>query len=189
MKMSLCFVFGVIVFCLFLPQSGMAQASSKEIAEIIRLGHKAEREQNPKKLMMAAKRLKQSGAQPYENEPDLALIWAEKAQKLGAQPLAEHEFRGRVLGPAYRKGVIEAGGEFSTRQSFLSGQIADISVQALAGGRLSLGVYDEEGTPMCRVSQSPKALGCRFVPVVTSIMSIHIDNPQTRLVQFYLVMN
>lgn len=179
----------MVVTGLIALESRAQTAPSSQLAEALRAGLIADTGGDMKGLMKAAVRLHQLGARPVEGEPDLVQVWADKARAAGVKVPAFHQWRGRVLGPAYRRGELQAGGRFSTRQSFIAGQTADVAVEPVGMVQLGLGVRDDEGKSVCEVNASRPPLGCRWVPSFTAISIITISNPEPRPVKFYLILN
>jgi hypothetical protein len=178
-----------VVLAMLIASSAQALPASVTLAEALRAGSAAEADGDAKGMMQAAMRLHRLGAHPVEGEPDLARIWADKAQALGVAPAATRPWRGRVLGPAYRSGVLPAGAQFTTRQSFVAGQRADVTVQPVEGAQLALAVSEGDSKMVCAVSASREALGCRWVPTVTDINVITVTNPGPHAGRFYLILN
>ncbi len=179
-----------VVLAMLIASSAQAQQSaSATLADALRAGSAAEAGGDAKGMMRAAMQLYRLGAHPVEGEPDLARIWGDKAQALGVAPVVMRPWRGRVLGPAYRRGVLAAGARFSTRQSFVAGQGADVTVQPVEGAQLELVVSEGDGRLVCAVSASREALGCRWVPTVTDINVITVTNPAPHAGRFYLILN
>lgn len=172
-----------------LLMTGGTQTPSDQLANALRRGFEADERGDGKALMQAAIALRQIGARPGEGEPDLAILWAERARSLGTKAIRLPLWRGRVLGPAYRYGELAANGRFTTRQSFIAGQKANVVVEPRGGVKLELSVNDDTGAPVCQVSASTKTLGCQWVPTFTGTNVIDIVNIETRPVRFYLILN
>jgi hypothetical protein len=66
-------------------------------------------------LAAAADTLKLLGARPAEGQDDLSTLWSQQAQAGGAVH-AGPVYRGRALGPAYRRGSLAAGGRVTLRR-------------------------------------------------------------------------
>lgn len=165
------------------------QTPSDQLATALRAGFEAEDRDDGKALMQAAITLRQIGARPVEGEPDLADLWDERARLLGTKETRLPLWRGRVLGPAYRYGELAANARFTTRQSFIAGQKANVVVEPRGGVKLELAVNDDAGAPVCQVSASSKTLGCQWVPTFTGTNVIDIVNTEARPVRFYLILN
>lgn len=93
--------------------------------------------------------------------------------------------RGRTLGPGYRHGTLNAGGDLRIEQTFLSGQKASIALSSPSGARLRLNVIDGAAQPVCQhVAERPS---CEWTPVFTQRHVIHLINPGSAKARFYLV--
>lgn len=160
---------------------------SGQVSDALRAGIEADMRNDGAALLSAATRLEKLGAHPVDGEPDLAAEWKAKAISLGAAPDAP-VWRGRVLGPAYRQGTLAANSRFETRQSFIAGQKADISVEA-ENGALELSVRDDDGSVVCQVAASLRTAGCLWVPPFTGPNTIAITNSHSRQVRYVLVTN
>lgn len=95
--------------------------------------------------------------------------------------------RGRTLGPGYRHGVLDAGGDLRIEQTFLSGQKASIALSSPTGARLRLEVIDGGAQAVCQhVAERPS---CEWVPLYTQRHVIHLINPGKQKARFYLVID
>lgn len=91
-------------------------------------------------------------------------------------------FRGRALGPAYRRGTLAAEGELELTQTFLSGKKAVIAVSSPAGTAPALRVVSASGTTVCE-----SAASCRWIPTFTERYAITLRNPSRTARTYYLV--
>jgi len=98
---------------------------------------------------------------------------------------AGNRYRGRVLGPAFRRGWLDAGQMVQVEQLFLSGQAASVSVANLPDGPLRLGVSGPDGRANCQEA----ARNCNWMPSFTQRYTITIRNIGPRATRFYLVMD
>ncbi|WP_298401016.1 hypothetical protein [Sphingobium sp.] len=138
-------------------------------------------------LRATVQQLKALGAQPAEGQEDLAAVWTREA---GAHGRAEpaFAFRGRALGPAYRKGSLDAGGSVTMRQLFLAGQRAQISLAPSGRApRLSIRVQDAEGSTLCAKAVGGPQADCAWLPLFTDRYDIVIANGGPEPVAFYLI--
>lgn len=138
-------------------------------------------------LLDTAQQLRALGAQPAEGQEDLAAIWTQEASAHGrAEPA--FAFRGRALGPAYRRGSLDAGGSVTMRQLFLAGQRAQISLAPSGrSGRLSIRVQDAEGSTLCAKAVGGPQADCAWLPLFTDRYDIVIANGGPESVAFYLI--
>lgn len=139
-------------------------------------------------LMDTAQVLKALGATPAEGQDDLAALWTQEAQTRGVTR-STLAFRGRALGPAYRRGSLVAGGSFTMRQLFLAGQRAQILVApAGAGGAgLSIRVQGADGATLCAKAVGGPQADCVWLPVFTERYDIVIENGGSSPASFYLI--
>ncbi len=91
-------------------------------------------------------------------------------------------FRGRALGPAYRRGTLAAEGELELTQTFLSGKKAVIAVSSPAGTAPALRVVSASGNTVCE-----SAASCRWTPVFTERYAIILRNTSRSARAYYLV--
>lgn len=91
-------------------------------------------------------------------------------------------YRGRALGPAYRRGTLAAEGELELTQTFLSGKKAVIAVSSPAGTAPALRVVSASGTTVCE-----SAASCRWIPTFTERYAITLRNPSRTARTYYLV--
>jgi hypothetical protein len=128
-----------------------------------------------RRLHAAGATLAAIGARPIETE-DLALAWQQGAP---AVPL-----RGRALGPAYRRMLIEPRGSLRLEQTFLAGQRAQIEIVAWDHASFQLEVRDDEGKAVCMISRVAK---CKWLPAWTTRYQVHLSNPGARAGTYFLV--
>jgi hypothetical protein len=101
------------------------------------------------KLLHAIEVLVRLGARPADdNETDIVAVWRAES---GAPP-ADSVYRGRILGPAYRSGLVAPKMPVDTEQLFLAGQLASLSVAPSKGARLKLTVTNGAGDSICSVA-------------------------------------
>lgn len=118
--------------------------------------------------------------------------------RLGVRPLdarasapkidGEQPFRGRVLGPGYQQGWLEAGGETKLEQQFLAGQRATVAVAGMVGkgmAPLVLTVAEPGETPVCRDA----VRACRWLPLYTQRYAITLRNTGVARVRYHLVLD
>ena len=138
-------------------------------------------------LLDTAKGLTALGASPAEGQDDLAALWMKEARAGGARAPAP-VFRGRALGPAYRRGMLGAGSRVTMRQLFLAGQRARISVAPTNGAsRLSMRVQDGEGGTLCAKQVGGQQADCAWLPLFTDRFNIVVENSGSMPAAFYLI--
>ncbi len=165
-----------------------AATPASEVSQALSDGMAAEARGDGPALMAAAMKLETLGAHPAEGENDLAAAWKTRASALGAKAPDAPPWRGRFLGPAYRHGTLAANASFATRQSFIAGQKADISVESEMDA-LELKVWDDDGKPVCQVTTSARLLGCRWIPPFSGPSTITIANRRAEPARYILVLN
>ena len=122
-------------------------------------------------------RLSALGARPAEDGgEDPVPGWKERA---GGETIP---FRGRALGPAYRRGTLEADTELELTQTFLSGRKAVIAVSSPGGTAPALRVVSASGKTVC-----DSAASCRWTPVFTERYAIILQNTSRKARAYYLV--
>lgn len=156
-----------------------AEAESKAEA-VARLLAGAEQDAdagNTRELGRRLARLSALGARPAdETSEDPVPGW--KARAVGdAIP-----FRGRALGPAYRRGTLAADAELELTQTFLSGKKAVIAVSSPGGTAPALRVVSASGKTVC-----DSAASCRWTPVFTERYAIILQNTSRKARAYYLV--
>ncbi|WP_152414730.1 hypothetical protein [Blastomonas sp. AAP53] len=129
----------------------------------------------------------------------LAMIAALDARPLDAEGQAGLErwrrrspdttapLRGRTLGPGYRHGTLNAGGDLRIEQTFLSGQKASIALSTPDGAKLRLQVVDGAAHPVCQYEAASPS--CEWIPIYTQRHVIRLINPGRRKTRFYLVID
>ncbi|MES2755285.1 MAG: hypothetical protein V4659_11530 [Pseudomonadota bacterium] len=92
-------------------------------------------------------------------------------------------WRGRALGPAFRRGQLGPGQSVRIEQLFLAGQQATVAVAAAERQTVRLAVSGPGATPVCPST----AADCRWQPVFTQRYAIDLHNPGPRPARYYLV--
>lgn len=118
------------------------------------------------------------------------------AEGAGDDPLgqwrAEHEvaggipWRGRALGPAYRRARVGAGESLRIEQVFLAGQRAEIAAQASGGGQVALAIANPRSEAVCEKELAPRA-NCNWLPIFTERFSIELKNSGSQPASVYIV--
>lgn len=126
------------------------------------------------------------GARPAEGQEDPAALWTAQADAKGA--VAPIPYRGRALGPAYRRGSLAAGGRVILRQLFLAGQRARISVAPSGAAKLSIRVQGGDGATLCAKPVGAGQVDCVWLPLFTDRYAIVIENDGPAAAGFYLTM-
>ena len=127
------------------------------------------------------------GATPAPGQQDLASLWTSEAQSRGAT-VAALPYRGRALGPAYRRGSVVPGGSVTMRQLFLGGQRAQILVAPTnsGDGHLSIKVQGAHGETLCAKPVGGPQANCAWMPLFTERYDIVIENDGAAPADFYM---
>jgi hypothetical protein len=170
---------------------GAASATTADPTEAIcnalARGMAAEASGDAKGLLASAHQLDAAGARPVAGEVDMAGRWRTLAEARGIKDEAV-PYRGRALGPAYRRGRLDPGAALATDQLFLAGQKAVVSLVPEPGRKLSMQVAEPERS-ICEVAaQAPRA-ACAWLPLFTTRVKIRVVNRSLAPATYYLVSN
>lgn len=98
-------------------------------------------------------------------------------------------WRGRALGPAYRRAVVAPGQSLVIEQIFLAGQRAQIAAQVAGsnpGSQVNLAIMNPREEPVCTRQLAPRA-SCNWLPLFTERFAIALNNTGNREASVYLV--
>ena len=121
------------------------------------------------------------GAAPHDSDASDTLQDLRKAARLKSVP----PMRGRLLGPAYRRGELGVGQQLQIQQLFAAGQPAEAAVLGAKNAPFSLTVRQEEETPVCEKSWR----SCKWQPQFTRRYTITIRNEGQASARYYLVLD
>lgn len=173
----------VFALALFAPVGAAAPvpapARAERVAEVVSEAAAAAEAGDRARLRGALDRLDRLGARA---EGDMVQTVAQWRAAAGGAPPA---LRGRVLGPAVRRGVIAPASEFLIQQLFLGGRPAAVAVSASPAAPLTVSVTDADRVEACA---APRA-GCRWVPFFTQRYTIRVRNAGPRVATMYLVVD
>ncbi|MEZ5695062.1 MAG: hypothetical protein R3E18_01105 [Sphingomonadaceae bacterium] len=125
--------------------------------------------------------LRRLGLKPAEGEADLVTQWSTALPDDRRPPL-----RGRLLGPAYRSGVLKPGATLSTNQLFEGGKKASVSLSGKSKAALTVRIEDQRERNVCAPDPgNPR--NCRWTPAYSSRYSITVSNPGAQPVRYFLV--
>ena len=159
-----------------------------QVALALAAGEQAAAKGRSDALAAATHFLIASGARPAESgEADLSARWTALAQAKGAP--VQPPFRGRALGPAYRRGHLPAGGSFGLQQLFLAGRKAEVALMPVAKASLLLEVADADGQVLCRQGASDPPAKCGWLPVYTARHSVTVRNSGRASADYFIVIN
>ena len=134
---------------------------------------------NEGQLRSALLALTQLGARPEDSDSE-QLVDGWRSTLAGDLP----PLRGRTLGPAFRSGVLPAGGAIELEQTFLAGQSAIIALKTRDGAQVAVKVMDGDARTVCATSGG--TIRCRWTPPYTQRHQIRIRNPRNGRVQYFI---
>ncbi|QNE32992.1 hypothetical protein F1C10_14395 [Sphingomonas sp. NBWT7] len=102
----------------------------------------------------------------------------------GVRSEAGPAWRGRVLGPAYHRGVLAPAASFRTEQLFLAGKRAQVSVATSPRTPARMTVLGS-GAEACATPVSE----CAWWPTFTERYTITVENKGTASIRYYVVMD
>lgn len=171
--------------------SADAGSAVMRTADAIALGEAGERSNDLVALARAAGMLDALGAKPTgesEDEEDVARKWIDLA--VAQDPnISVPLYRGRALGPAYRKGIVSAGSDVTMEQIFLAGKKASVALVPVSKNILSISVENGAGERLCYRTVSEKPDSCEWLPIFTDRFLIRIKTKVRKPVRYYLVSN
>jgi hypothetical protein len=127
-------------------------------------------------------RLDAAGVRAAEGtEDDPLAAWRAEAAAAGA-PI----YRGRALGPAYRRARLAPGATLRLEQIFLAGERAEIAAAAGGAADLVLSVRDRRNEAVCSAEFRPAAT-CRWLPLFTERFAIELENRSGAPANVYIV--
>ena len=158
-------------------------------ANAIFAGKEGEKNSDALALRTAAQILESLGARPdADQEDDLSSRWREQAKLLDPSTILP-VYRGRALGPSYKKGMVSARSAVSTDQIFLAGKKASVALVPLSSKPMSIKISDGEGNSVCNRSAASKPANCEWLPLFTERYRINIHTTASQPVTYYLVSN
>ena len=95
-------------------------------------------------------------------------------------------YRGRALGPAYRRARIAPGEAIRIEQIFYAGERAEIAAQSHGGQPVALAIRNPRTEPVCSAELAPRA-SCRWLPLFTERFSIELVNRSRDQASVYIV--
>jgi hypothetical protein len=96
--------------------------------------------------------------------------------------------RGRLLGPAYRRGMLDAGASIALDQLFDGGRQARVAVASARGAALGIAVLDGAGRSVCAPAAGAQGQ-CAWVPPFSTRHRIVLNNPGPESSAYYLVID
>ena len=101
-------------------------------------------------------------------------------------PGAGEVWRGRTLGPGYRRALVPAGGELVIEQIFTAGERAEMAAEVRGGNPVALAIANPREQRVCEVELAPNAR-CRWLPVFTERYAIRLENRGRQPASVWLV--
>ncbi|MFC3096960.1 hypothetical protein [Alteraurantiacibacter palmitatis] len=136
----------------------------------------------PEQRAPLIERLDAMNVQLAEGAPDDPLgEWRSQHRANESNP-----WRGRTLGPAYRRASVAAGQRVRIEQIFFAGQRAQIAAQASGGGQVALAIANPRAEAVCQKQLSPNA-SCDWLPIYTERFSIELENRGREPASVYIV--
>lgn len=138
---------------------------------------------DPQRLGLILAALDSLGAQAMPGEPDPVAQWRAKAVMPDTPP-----YRGRVLGPAYKAGMINPGATVRLPQLFDGGRSARVAVATPGQAALDFTVLDGEAKPVCPPAKA-RTRECMWTPLFSGRFEIVLMNPSSNAAGYYLVID
>lgn len=138
---------------------------------------------DPKRLGTLLAALDAFGARPMAGEADPVTAWRSKAE-MPQTPL----YRGRVLGPAYKAGMLNPGATVRLPQLFDGGRSARVAVATPGQAGLDFTVLDGEAKPVCPPAKA-RTRECMWTPLFSGRFEIVLTNPSSNAAGYYLVID
>lgn len=138
---------------------------------------------DPERLGMILAALDSFGARPMAGEADPVTAWRSKAAMPKTPP-----YRGRVLGPAYKAGMLNPGATVRLPQLFDGGRSARVAVATPGQAGLDFTVLDGEAKPVCPPAKA-RTRECMWTPLFSGRFEIVLTNPSSNAAGYYLVID
>ncbi|QJB70468.1 hypothetical protein [Parasphingorhabdus halotolerans] len=169
--------------------SAAVDSAVMRTANAIALGEAGARSKDVATLVQAASMLDALGAKPTgKSEEDIARKWIDLAAS--QDPEAKLPvYRGRALGPAYRKGTVTAGSDVTMEQIFLAGKKASVALVPVSKNIVSISIENGDGKRLCHRTVSTKPDSCEWLPLFTDRFLIRVKTKAREPVRYYLVSN
>ncbi len=139
--------------------------------------------QDRARLAAALTALDGYGARAVEASTDPAVAWRAALQGEALPPV-----RGRVLGPAYRRGTLEPGATMTLMQLFDGGRQARVAMATAGDTPIGIAVLDGTGKIVCPASVGRQGK-CSWVPPFSGRHQIVLSNHGGAPSAYYLVID
>lgn len=137
----------------------------------------------PERLGAILAALDAFGARPMAGEADPVVAWRSRAELPKTPP-----YRGRVLGPAYKAGMLNPGATVRLPQLFDGGRSARVAVATPGQAGLDFTVLDGEAKPVCPPAKA-RTRECMWTPLFSGRFEIVLTNPSNNAAGYYLVID
>lgn len=138
---------------------------------------------SPRRLGQYLAALDSLGAHPADGSADPLGAWRAKAEMPQTPP-----YRGRVLGPAYKAGMLDPGSTVRLPQLFDGGRAARVAVATPGQEGLDFTVLDGEAKPVCPPAKA-RNRQCTWTPLYSGRFEIVLRNPTDASAGYYLVID
>ena len=123
------------------------------------------------------------GARPADPQDDPRSLWQQQIPAAEVPPM-----RGRILGPAYRRGRLSAGATFAMDQLFDGGKQAHVAVATPIAAPVSMSITDGAGKSICEGKPGNRGQ-CSWTPLFSGRHQIVLSNRSTTDATYYLVID
>lgn len=138
---------------------------------------------DPQRLGSILAALDTFGAHPLPGEADPVANWRSKAIAPDTPP-----YRGRVLGPAYKAGMLDPGATVRLPQLFDGGRTARVAIATPGQAALDFTVLDGDSRPVCPPAKA-RSRECMWTPLFSGRFEIVLSNPSANSAGYYLVID
>ncbi|HEX8300798.1 hypothetical protein [Sphingomonas sp.] len=172
-----------------LPAAQAQQDPVDAVAHALARGFAGEQSGDAKAMLAAAGVLQSRGAKPAAGEADISVQWQTQARRRGAKFRPAAPYRGRAMGPAYRRGVLAAGESLSTEQVFLAGQKASVTLVPQPSRHLTIRILTPDRKNLCELTATAPRAACNWLPMFTTRVRIQVTNGSKQPAHYFLVSN
>lgn len=158
-----------------------ASEPASAVAELLAAAEAAQGQ--PARLGAIIAALDTFGARPADGGADPVSEWRNRAEMPRTPP-----YRGRVLGPAYKAGMLDPGKTVRLPQLFDGGRAARVAVATPGQGGLDFTVLDGEAKPVCPPAKA-RSRQCTWTPIYSGRFEIVLSNSSANPAGYYLVID
>lgn len=137
---------------------------------------------DPRRLGALIAAIEGLGARPADASDPLP-AWKTHAEMPQTPP-----YRGRVLGPAYKAGLLTPGATVRLPQLFDGGRAARVAVATPGQAGLDFTVLDGEAKPVCPPAKA-RNRQCTWTPLYSGRFEIVLSNSSASAAGYYLVID